>query len=332
MRLLTPLALAALFGAAPTQTASAAMNCAAAKTKSEKAICADPQAQQADAALGEAFARLRDALLPEEKAGLVASQRAWLERRDSDCGESKTLGACLREASETRMRYLTGKADAGPGASVVFAPSFYYLPGGPRKTKIVVDAVKIVDPAAPGAGAFNRAVGDIYKDAQVEKTLTKADLADMPARGFEYSLQMRIVYASPKLVSVHGEFYADSGGAHPNSGTQDINFDPVGGRLFALSDILDAEAQKKVTGHCLAEVKKQKTAVQKEWGEADPLPTDPKDVAEATADFKHWSFAPDGATVSYDAYAVGSYAEGRFECQLPYAFLRPLARPTFPLP
>ena len=55
-------------------------------------------------------------------------------------------------------------------------------------------------------------------------------------------------------------------------------------------------------------------------------------VAEATGDLKAWSFGADAATVSYDPYAVGAYAEGAFSCSVPYATLRPLARSDFPLP
>jgi hypothetical protein len=45
-----------------------------------------------------------------------------------------------------------------------------------------------------------------------------------------------------------------------------------------------------------------------------------------------WSFAPDKATVTYDPYAVGAYAEGLYSCEIPYATLKPLAKPGFPLP
>jgi len=332
MRSPSTITLALLISAVTTHAAHAGLNCAAAKSASEKAICADPGALAADAALGEAFNKLRDALLPEEKAGLLASQRAWLQRRDADCAGAKNPGACLREATEKRLRYLSGKPEAGPGAPFTLSPGFFVAPGGPRKTKVTVDAIKIADPAVPGAAAFNKAMGEIYRDAQVEKGFTKQELADMPAREFEYSLTTRIVYASPKLVSVHGDYYADAGGAHPNGGTQDLNFDPAGGRMFSLADLVDAEAQKKIIAHCLAEVKKQKVAQQKDTGEKEPLPTDPKDVAEATSDFRHWSFEAAGALVSYDAYAVGAYVEGSFECRLPYSFLKSLAKPAFPLP
>jgi hypothetical protein len=36
--------------------------------------------------------------------------------------------------------------------------------------------------------------------------------------------------------------------------------------------------------------------------------------------------------VTYDPYAVASYAEGAFECVIPMATLRALAKPAFPLP
>ena len=57
-----------------------------------------------------------------------------------------------------------------------------------------------------------------------------------------------------------------------------------------------------------------------------------KNVEEATENLKAGSFGADAATIDYDPYSVGAYAEGAFSCTLPYATLRPLAKPDFPLP
>ena len=57
-----------------------------------------------------------------------------------------------------------------------------------------------------------------------------------------------------------------------------------------------------------------------------------KNVAEATDKIANWSFGADKATVTYDPYAVGAYVEGAYQCEIPYTMLKPLAKPSFPLP
>jgi hypothetical protein len=65
---------------------------------------------------------------------------------------------------------------------------------------------------------------------------------------------------------------------------------------------------------------------------ADDLKALRQNIATVTAALNTWSFGADAATVSYDPYTVGAYAEGEFSCDIPYATLRPLAKPSFPLP
>ena len=56
------------------------------------------------------------------------------------------------------------------------------------------------------------------------------------------------------------------------------------------------------------------------------------DVAAATGKLTTWGFGAKSATVTYNFYSVGARWEGPFSCEVPYAFLRPLAKPRFPLP
>jgi hypothetical protein len=55
-------------------------------------------------------------------------------------------------------------------------------------------------------------------------------------------------------------------------------------------------------------------------------------VSKRRPDLKTWSFGAEAATIDYDAYAVGAYAEGAFNCMVPYATLHPIAKAEFPLP
>ena len=55
-------------------------------------------------------------------------------------------------------------------------------------------------------------------------------------------------------------------------------------------------------------------------------------IAEHIATMSRWSLAEDEATVSFDAYAVGPYAEGSYGCTFAMDALKRLAKPGAPLP
>ncbi len=143
---------------------------------------------------------------------------------------------------------------------------------------------------------------------------------------------MRLAYASPQLVSAHVDAYEYTGGAHPNSYTANVNVDMRLGRELAFADLLDKAAAGRIFDLCADQVRKQKI----DKGETPDDLGDPaelrKSVEAASGDLKAWSFGADAAVIGYDPYAVGAYAEGAFDCMIPYATLRPLAKPDFPLP
>jgi uncharacterized protein YecT (DUF1311 family) len=306
-----------------------ALDCQRASTPSEKAICADPAALAADSDLGKAFDALRASLDPKGKTQLVAAQVAWLGLRDSNCADEKGpgLGACLARETRARAAFLAGAPEAGPGASGRLAPVMRMQKGGKGRTDVDVQLLKFVDAATPAERAFNAAVDRLTSD--LENPGKDDPLADQ----WSYTWTMRLAYASPRLISAHADGDSFMGGAHPNSYSVNVNIDGARGREATFADMLDKPAADKIFALCLKQVRDQKSARE---GAADDDSGAPKtlaeSVAEATGDLKAWSFGAEAATVSYDPYAVGAYAEGAFSCSVPYATLRPLARSDFPLP
>ena len=98
-------ALTLLF-AVPALPALAAMDCARARTPTEKTLCADPALYQLDASLGATYARLR-AAQPGQNEALRQAQRAWLRQRN-DCGAD---AVCLRGRYESRQVQLQAQLD-----------------------------------------------------------------------------------------------------------------------------------------------------------------------------------------------------------------------------
>ncbi len=321
--------LAGLGLAALAVSPAMAVDCQRASTSSEKAICADPTALAADTDLGKAFAALHAALDPKAKTQLGAAEVAWLALRDSNCADEKgpALGACLARETRARIAFLAGAPEAGLGAAGRLAPVFRMQKGGKGRTDVDVQLLKFVDAATPAERAFNAAVDRLTND--LENPGKDDPLADQ----WSYAWSMRLAYASPQLISAHADGDSFMGGAHPNSYSVNINVDGARGRDATFADMLDKPAAAKIFALCLKQVRDEKSARE---GSADDDSGAPKtlaeSVAEATGDLKAWSFGADAATISYDPYAVGTYAEGAFSCSVPYATLRPLAHSDFPLP
>ena len=92
-----------------------ALDCALAKTDVENAICSDPEAATADAAMGKAYSVLRSQLSPEQKSSLKASQATWIASRDKACSAPgvESLARCLAGKSREREGYLAGLSWVG---------------------------------------------------------------------------------------------------------------------------------------------------------------------------------------------------------------------------
>jgi uncharacterized protein len=98
---LTALPVLMLVGAwQPSKAAS--FDCSKAKTRDEKAICANPQLNDADVEMSVLYTQLKPLLGMGARGDLEDEQAAWLKRR-AGCGGDR---ACLGEAYEDRVRQL----------------------------------------------------------------------------------------------------------------------------------------------------------------------------------------------------------------------------------
>jgi uncharacterized protein YecT (DUF1311 family) len=303
-------------------------DCKKAATPSEKAICADPAARAADAAMAQAFAALLALQSASAKPTVIAAQARWIRDRDNACADANKRGACLAEQSVRRRAFLAAEPEAGPGAPGRLEPFFRYDKGGKGRAAISLQLLKYPAPATPGERAFNAAV------ERLVGSLDQPEKDDPAPERYEHDRTMTLPYASPRLVSAHLEGYDDIGGAHPASFSGNVNLDVERGREAQFSDLLDARGAKAVFGLCEKAVIAQKK--QREGADAPLAAEDLKQLAEnvaaATGKLENWSFGPEKATIGYDAYAVGAYAEGAFDCEISYATLKALAKPGFPSP
>lgn len=106
LRSSTWLLLAVVIGVA-ADAGAASFDCAQARSRVEKLVCAAPSLSEADTRMAEAYARARTALPEPARTGLRAEQRAWVSQREA-CPDA----ACVERLSGERTTLLDRQAQA----------------------------------------------------------------------------------------------------------------------------------------------------------------------------------------------------------------------------
>jgi len=121
------------------------------------------------------------------------------------------------------------------------------------------------------------------------------------------------------------------GGAHGNSGTTGINIDVVKGKPLEFSDAFLPAAGERLEDLCFTQIKARKTEDGSEL-DADDIKQLHDTIRNNVAKFDSWSFSAAEATITFDPYVIGSYAEGSYTCSFPIDILRPLYKAESVLP
>jgi uncharacterized protein YecT (DUF1311 family) len=309
-----------------------AFDCAKAQSAVEKAICADPKLKAADDAMTAAYTALRDSIAGSERKGLGASQRKWVKSREDSCGyqQGADLGTCVLGQTNERRLLLAAEPESGPGDGSRTMPVFIQQDADPHHYDVDFTLIKFVKPQSKGETLFNNEVSKIGKAAPLGRQ-SEAARDDMTYAAY---MAMTITYASPKFLSAKTESWENSGGAHGNGGTSGITIDLQRGALMKAGDLFDGKAIATLKADCVKQIFKQKK--EKNDGQ-DFNPADDPNYQEATIvehlrSMDSWNFWKDKATVTFDAYAIGSYAEGPYSCDFATDKLKKLARPGAVLP
>lgn len=317
-----------VFGAQP----AAAFDCAKAQSAVEKAICADAGLKAADDAMTAAYMSLRNSLAGSDRKALGASQSKWVKDRETGCGvqEGAERTSCILDRTEDRRRLLLAEPESGPGAGPRMMPVFIQQEGDPHHYNVDYTLIRFVTPKSRGENLFNAEVNKLAKEAPLERQ------AEAAREGMTYSAyaSMALTYASPNFISAKVETWAFTGGAHGNSGTSAINVDLKRGGPLKSSDLFDNKAIAALKADCVKQIFQQK---KEKWEGEDYKPDQDPNYQESTVleqikSLDGWSFWKDKATVTFDAYAIGSYAEGPYNCDFAMDSLRKLAKPDALLP
>lgn len=325
----TALTAAALCVAALGLTSeAAAFDCAKAATRAEKAICADPAIKAADDAMAAAYTAMMKSLTGEQAKTAKDNQRAWLKRRDENCGyleDAAEFGKCLLDDTVSRTAFLTGAAESGPGLGYALTPYFVARAASKKDCAAEVAVYKFGGAGGAGGKAYDAWVSGLVtgfaKDFGARDPEMGSDFS------CEYAAGATISYAAPDLISSTIGYYVYGGGAHGNSDSASITIDLKAGKALAFQDVFPASAKAALVEACTAAIRAEKLVRIPDL--ADGLDEEMKGYAETIAEgvgnFERWAVYADRAEVTFAPYAVGSYAEGSYECALPNALLQSAA-------
>lgn len=321
-----PLALLLAAGVAP---AAQAFDCAKANAPVERAICSDPALKAADDRMGQAYGAVRAAADEAGRDAWRRDQRGWIERRDGICADydlgqaTRFDTACLLRLTGERIAELSATPEMiGPEAPA-FVPLLTNVEDKAAQVSVSILRPKAVAPATPALSALNAAIEE-------EASASEADIGGGETP-YGRVVSYRIPYASGRFVSIVLDIYEYTGGAHGMSYGRAVNFLVGEGRALGFDDFIDEAGRKALIPLCRASI-----AAEKRRREVPEELIDSSLGDDALADgleiLPAWSFDGTGARIRYDAYALGSYAEGAYDCVLPWAALKPHLKPGAPLP
>lgn len=311
-------------------TPAAAFDCARATTPVEKTICGDPALKARDDRLEAAYAEVRRLSSHSERTMLARAQKTWIGKREQDCPMAEAgPSACIADMTDTRIALLEGRPDSGPGMAGRIIPVFIVQDGDATRYELNITLLRSVAPDTPGERLFNEIGSEMASRAKLGPHGEETD-----GRIYAVEETMTLSYASPTFVSVMHSFWTDTGGAHGHGGLANTNIDMVAGRQLEFGDVFDAAAARNFMSRCKDQLIAQKR--ERLAGEAYDPGTDSflQDdvIGEHVTTLSRWSFREGEAQVSFDAYAIGSYAEGPYHCIFPMSDVKRLARPEAPLP
>ncbi len=300
---------------------AAAINCQAAATRQEKAICTDPAAKSADERMAEAFAGLRSQLADAGRDALVSDQRRWITTRNDSCiydtaGKElagAALSSCLAKESERRRLFLSGLPADGPGLPGAIRP--FFIKGRDGR---VISGRRFAAPQSAGERLFNSAVDHQLKAVNVARGRDDEATDDFA---------MTLYYASPALVSAEVVISYPSS-AHPVDHHDNINVDLAAGKPLTFDAIFRHDAPDALMARCRPQLDDFiGAAARADLDDNDMRESIMKDreklVRASIADISRWSLGSRELTLTIDDEAASRITS---ICRLDTPQLKPLVQ------
>ena len=178
--------------------------------------------------------------------------------------------------------------------------------------------------------AFREITDRLEKEAASERKKFVKEAEDFfsaqdSAGGWQEDYSYSIEYYSPELVSLSGEVFSYTGGAHGNTSYMSSNYWIKDGKalLLNLPDLFKPNSDfiKALSGHCIGDLRRQKAG----WvlnGELKEL---------KSGDLSVFAVSPRGITFAFAPYVAGPYVEGPYFVLVSYSDLKGIINPQGPL-
>ncbi len=164
----------------------------------------------------------------------------------------------------------------------------------------------------------------ITNQDEIEKKVQEAKdyLGSLPEEeagawaGYGYGMNYKVMYASPKILSIESENYDWQGSTHPNTWTSSYCFDVSTGDLLYLADVFtdEVKARKIVEQHILDTITKDPYK--------DALLDDYEAYVPDVMTENTFYFNKKGLVIICNPYMVTAYVAGTIEVEVPYEELK----------
>jgi hypothetical protein len=205
----------------------------------------------------------------------------------------------------------------------------------------LVDAAPVTEDVRQASGLGDYAPSAIVRnirfpriDGQQTPAIARFNelVAQEPQYRFEdatnETVDYRIAFAGPELISVRFDMAADTlGAAHPNGSSKAVTVLMTEGRLLTEEDVFrpDTGWEDFLTERAVREIARQ-------YRDEEFTPPE-RDVRETATKAHLWLVTDRGLTLLFPPYSFGGpYVMGGAEVTIPWADLRPYLNPAAPAP
>lgn len=195
-------------------------------------------------------------------------------------------------------------------------------------TAVTEPRTEMEEQAAEAVKAFNDKFDKWAEAGEFQNLASSAeeDLLWCRAEGLDwsggYTLELNCVaYQTEHLISVSGEYYSNTGGAHLNTYLLGWNFDLDSGTFFAPETLADDAGFQQAVSEELCRQAQEKAKVH----DIEPEMFFWQDFEHTISDWSSYavSFDETGMTVAFSPYELAAYAAGSQKFHLTYDWLLP---------
>ncbi len=314
---------------------SAALDvCAEGRSTFAQNVCANRALAGLDNQVREALVAEAAEVSDAGAAMLVQHQNRWREAARVSCGvidpdaqPSREQQSCLEAEFRSRVQEVGGAVQQ--------------IGGYTFQRMELVDAAPVTREIASSSGLGDAAPAAVTRDIRFPRidgpqTEQIQRFNELVAQSPQFRLEQatnetvdyRIGYAGPELISVRFDLSSDTlGAAHPSSTSSAVNVLMQEGRPLEARDVFRAGAgwENFLTRRAVTEIARQF----REDGFTPPE----RDVRESVTKPHLWLIGERGLTLLFPPYSFGApYVMGGAEVSIPWAELRPYLNPAAPAP